>query len=137
MLISPVSGPVPDRPLHIGDVADLTGLSLRSIRHYEDLGLVTPRGRTNGGFRIYGAEAVERLRLVMDLKIIGLPLERIRPIVDACLALENGEGTDDDVATVAECRSDVTTALAEIEQRLSAAKHLGQRLGQATARANA
>ena len=49
MLISPVSGPVPDRPLHIGDVADLTGLSLRSIRHYEDLGLVTPRGRTNGG----------------------------------------------------------------------------------------
>lgn len=135
MLTSPVSGPVPDRPLHIGDVADLTGLSLRSIRHYEDLGLVTPRGRTNGGFRIYGAEAVERLRLVMDLKIIGLPLERIRPIVDACLALENGEGTVGDVATVDECRSDVTTAMAEIEQRLSAAKHLGQRLGQATARA--
>ncbi|MGJ7442902.1 MerR family transcriptional regulator [Aquipuribacter sp. MA13-6] len=54
--------------MQIGEVAALTSLSLRTIRHYEELGLVVPSGRTSGGFRLYAREDVDRLRLVRRMK---------------------------------------------------------------------
>ena len=41
-----------DAPLHIGAVAQRTELSVRTIRHYDEIGLVTPSGRSEGGFRL-------------------------------------------------------------------------------------
>ncbi|WP_116112572.1 MerR family transcriptional regulator [Austwickia chelonae] len=132
MLTVPGTGPIPMRPLQIGDVAELTGLSLRSIRHYEDLGLVTPAGRTAGGFRIYDAEGVERLRLVMSLKLVGLSLEQIRPIVDACRAIETGQGTDRDAELVQNGEATVAEAIEEIERILGPSRLLRNRLHAAT-----
>lgn len=54
--------------MHIGEVAALTNLSLRTIRHYEEIGLVVPSGRSRGGFRLYVDSDVERLRLVRRMK---------------------------------------------------------------------
>ena len=39
--------------MHIGELAERTGLSLRTMRHYDDVGLVPATGRTEGGFRLY------------------------------------------------------------------------------------
>lgn len=54
--------------MQIGEVASLTHLSLRTIRHYEEIGLVVPSGRSQGGFRLYVDSDVERLRLVRRMK---------------------------------------------------------------------
>lgn len=67
----------------IGEVAERTGLSLRTIRYYEEMGLVVPSGRTAGGFRLYTDEDIDRLRLVMRLKVLDLPLESTSDMLGA------------------------------------------------------
>ncbi len=66
----------------IGEVADMIGLSHRTIRHYEDVGLVPPSGRTAGGFRLYDDTDVDRLRLIMQMKPLGFTLEQMRELID-------------------------------------------------------
>ncbi len=73
----------------IGSVASLVGLSLRTVRHYEDAGLVLPVGRTQGGFRLYDGEAVDRLRLIMKMKPLGFTLEEMRLLIEARSRLED------------------------------------------------
>lgn len=71
---------------HIGAVADDVGLSLRTIRYYEEVGLVRPSGRTPGGFRLYNSDDVARLKLIKRMKPLGYPLEemaRLLNLVDA------------------------------------------------------
>jgi MerR family transcriptional regulator, copper efflux regulator len=68
--------------LQIGEVADRVQLSLRTIRYYDEVGLVTPTGRTGGGFRLYSAEDVQRLRTVKGMKPAGLTLEEMRELLD-------------------------------------------------------
>lgn len=73
-----------DEDMHqIGEVAKEVGLSLRTIRHYEDVGLVPPSGRTNGGFRLYTDDDVERLRLVKHMKPLEFTLEEMRELLRA------------------------------------------------------
>jgi MerR family transcriptional regulator, copper efflux regulator len=66
---------------HIGEVAEIVGLSLRTIRHYEEVGVVPPTGRTDGGFRLYSDDDIERLQLVKQLKPLQFSLEELRDIV--------------------------------------------------------
>lgn len=137
MLTVPPTGPIPDGPLLIGDVAELTGLSLRSIRHYEEMGLAVADSRTTGGFRVFGAEAVERLRLVMMLRLMGMSLEDIQPLIVACRAAETGDPTlAADADSLAEAQARVAEGLVALEQRVDIARLLAKRLGKA-ARASA
>jgi DNA-binding transcriptional MerR regulator len=68
--------------LQIGEVADQVGLSLRTIRHYEEVGVIAPSTRTDGGYRLYSDRDVERLRKVMGMKPMGFTLEEIRDLLD-------------------------------------------------------
>lgn len=78
----------------IGEVAEAVGLSLRTIRHYEEVGLVPPSDRTEGGFRLYSADDIERLQLVKQLKPLHFSLEEMREILDTRDALA-GDDIDD------------------------------------------
>src|SRR3972149_6587553 len=70
--------------LQIGQVAERTGLTQRTIRFYEEKGLLHPAPRMEGGFRLYSEGDVERLKLVKQLKaLLGFSLEEIREIVEA------------------------------------------------------
>jgi DNA-binding transcriptional MerR regulator len=73
-----------DRPsLHqIGEVADLIGLSIRTIRHYEEVGVVVPADRSAAGYRLYSDRDIVRLRRVMGMKPLGFSLEEIREVLD-------------------------------------------------------
>ncbi len=62
----------------IGGVADRLGVSTRTIKYYEELGLVSPENRSPGGFRLYGASDVERLERILRLKGMGFSLAAIR-----------------------------------------------------------
>jgi DNA-binding transcriptional MerR regulator len=66
----------------IGEVAEAVGLSLRTIRHYEEVGVAPPSGRSPGGFRLYTDDDVERLRLAKALKPLDLSLEEMRDLLD-------------------------------------------------------
>jgi DNA-binding transcriptional MerR regulator len=79
---------VPDAPpdttlLQIGEVADRVGLSLRTVRYYEEQGLLTPESRTTGGFRLYSEEQVDRLALIKQMKPIGFTVQEMRELLDA------------------------------------------------------
>ncbi|MCB0952026.1 MAG: MerR family transcriptional regulator [Microthrixaceae bacterium] len=72
-----------DEQLHqIGTVAERVGLSLRTIRHYEEVGLVVPSGRSAGGFRLYTDGDVERLEQVKVMKPLGFSLEETAEILE-------------------------------------------------------
>jgi DNA-binding transcriptional MerR regulator len=67
--------------VQIGVLAERVGLSLRTVRYYEEVGLVTPSDRTKGGFRLYGPEQEARLRIVKTMKPLGFTLEEMRDLV--------------------------------------------------------
>lgn len=73
--------------MRIGEVADQTSLSFRTLRHYDDVGLVTPSGRTEGGFRLYTERDVARLMIVRRMKPLGYALEEMRAVIDIVDAL--------------------------------------------------
>ncbi len=80
--------------MKIGQVADRVGLSLRTVRYYEEVGLLTPAGRTPGGFRLYDEQAVERLAFLKGMKPLGLSLEEIRELVDLLARVDESELSD-------------------------------------------
>lgn len=69
--------------MQIGEVAERTGLSLRTIRHYEETGLVIPSARSQGGFRLYTGADVARLMVIRRMKPLGFTLEEMRDLLDA------------------------------------------------------
>ena len=67
----------------IGQLATSTGLSVRTLRFYADEGLLPVTGRTSAGYRVFGAEAVARARLVRTLRELGVGLDDIRRVLNA------------------------------------------------------
>lgn len=68
--------------MHIGDLAEKTGLSVRSIRHYGDIGLLPASGRSEGGFRLYTEDDLRRLFFIKSMKPLGLSLDEINELID-------------------------------------------------------
>lgn len=66
----------------IGQLAAATGLTVRALHHYDQLGLVRPSRRTPSGYRLYAARDVERLYQVLALRQLGLPLDAIGEVLD-------------------------------------------------------
>jgi DNA-binding transcriptional MerR regulator len=75
--------------MQIGEVATRTELSLRTIRHYEEAGLVTPSAHSQGGFRLYTAADVARLMVIRRMKPLGFSLDQMRDLLDATDRLDN------------------------------------------------
>lgn len=72
--------------LRIGEVARLVGISAKTLRYYEDIGLVSPAGRTDSGYRIYGWRELEQIEFIQRAKLMGLSLEQIRSLVEVAEA---------------------------------------------------
>lgn len=80
--------------MQIGEVAERTGLSLRTIRYYEEVGLVVPSARSQGGFRLYVESDIERLALIKRMKPLGFQLDEMREllgILDSPRDTEHGQ----------------------------------------------
>ncbi|WP_344969320.1 MerR family transcriptional regulator [Streptosporangium fragile] len=74
--------------MHIGQVAERTGLSLRTIRHYEEVGLVPASARSQGGFRLYTEADVARLMVIRRMKPLGFTLEQMGELLAVTDRLE-------------------------------------------------
>lgn len=68
--------------LRIGDVAQRTGLTHRTLRHYDDLGLLSPSVRSSSDYRLYSADDLRRLLAIQHLKSLGLGLSEIARALD-------------------------------------------------------
>ncbi|HEY3217127.1 MAG TPA: MerR family transcriptional regulator [Candidatus Eisenbacteria bacterium] len=76
--------------LRIGDLGRLTGKTVRALHLYEELGLLKPIRRTSGGFRLYEAGAIERVRWIDLLNATGVSLHEIQHLVQAWWSAELG-----------------------------------------------
>ncbi len=65
----------------VKQLAQLAGISTRTLRYYDDIGLLVPRGRTRAGYRLYTSQQVDLLQQIMFYKQLGVSLEEIRNIV--------------------------------------------------------
>ncbi|MGP3990796.1 MerR family transcriptional regulator [Streptomyces sp. 3N207] len=83
-----------DKHMQIGEVAARTELSLRTIRHYEETGLVIPSARSQGGFRLYTETDVARLMVIRRMKPLGFTLEQMRDLLDATDRLDGDDALD-------------------------------------------
>jgi DNA-binding transcriptional MerR regulator len=66
----------------VSDVARITGVSVRALHHYEDIGLLVPRERTEAGYRVYAEDDLLRLQQILLGRELGLALEQIRRSLD-------------------------------------------------------
>ncbi|WP_204116496.1 MerR family transcriptional regulator [Streptomyces sp. CS014] len=82
--------------MQIGEVAARTELSLRTIRHYEESGLVVPSARSRGGFRLYTETDVARLMVIRRMKPLGFTLDQMRDLLDATDRLDADAALDAD-----------------------------------------
>lgn len=76
--------------MHIGELAERSEMSLRSLRHYDEIGLLSASGRTEGGFRLYTETDYERLILIRRMKPLGFSLDEMADLLRIIDALENG-----------------------------------------------
>ncbi|MDG4808071.1 MerR family transcriptional regulator [Micromonospora sp. WMMD1120] len=66
----------------VGQVARMAGVTVRTLHHYDEIGLLSPSGRTPAGYRRYDDADLERLQLVLYYRELGFPLEEIAAIID-------------------------------------------------------
>ncbi|MBT2249098.1 MerR family transcriptional regulator [Arthrobacter sp. BHU FT2] len=99
--------------MHIGELADRSQMSLRTIRHYDEVGLLKPSGRTEGGFRLYTERDFARLLVIRRMKPLGFTLEAMAELLRVVDALEATEPGQDDTAI----RSELVNFIEEAQRR--------------------
>lgn len=122
----------PNTPLlKIGEVADRVGLSLRTVRYYEEVGLLEPAGRSPGGFRLYSEEAVRRLEVLKAMKPFGLTLEQIRELMELMDRVDanDAKGGAHSKAELEELRAALGRYVDRADQRIAQLNEHAQEVG--------
>ena len=68
--------------MQIGEVAEMLGITTRTIRYYEEFGIMTPPQRLEGGNRVYAKEDITRLKFILKLKELGITLKEMQELSD-------------------------------------------------------
>jgi len=113
--------PVPDMTeayLQIGEVAERTGVTQRTLRFYEEKGLLQPPTRMEGGFRLYSEEDVNRVEHIRRLQdLLGVTLAEIKEMVDAEGILRELKAQYRPESDVTEKRRQLEKAIAVVSQQ--------------------
>ncbi|WP_088102092.1 MerR family transcriptional regulator [Halalkalibacter urbisdiaboli] len=67
--------------MKVRELADLVGISVRTLHYYDEIGLLSPDGTTEAGYRLYSTENVEMLQQILFFRELGFPLKEIRDII--------------------------------------------------------
>ena len=119
--------------MRIGELAQIAGVTPRTIRYYENLGLLSPNEREGKGFRYYSQTELAKLQKIDCLKSLGLTLEEITTVID--LYFEDSTGirgkqkvleilqfhlkeTDEKIAALGDFRSDLEVNILKIQQQI-------------------
>jgi DNA-binding transcriptional MerR regulator len=69
-------------PWKVGELASRTGMSVRALHHYDEIGLLVPSLRTPSGHRLYQQAHIERLQQIQSLRVMGIPLDEVKRLLD-------------------------------------------------------
>lgn len=69
--------------MRVKEVADLVGISIRTLHHYDEIGLLKPEKKTETGYRLYSDHDLEKLQQILFFKELGFPLEKIKEIIES------------------------------------------------------
>ncbi|ASU81052.1 MerR family transcriptional regulator [Actinopolyspora erythraea] len=117
--------------VQIGEVAERTGLSLRTIRYYEEVGLVAPSTRSQGGFRLYTEPDIERLNVIKRMKPLGFQLEEMRELLGILDESEGEQGLSEESRNrLEEFHDEVRQRCADLRERLRVAEEFAATLRQ-------
>lgn len=119
--------------MHIGEVATRTELSLRSLRHWDEVGLLRPSGRTDGGFRLYTEADVEKVLVIRRMKPLGFTLDEMSAAMRD-IEVIRAATVDGHVVAAARQRlvalvSEATTRRRKLEKQLAMADEFIAQLG--------
>lgn len=114
--------------MQIGQVAQKTELSIRTVRHYDDVGLVTPSARSAGGFRLYTETDVERLLVIRRMKPLDFTLAEMKQLLESLDILGDENAADDArssaAAYVRECHAKAENSCRTLRRQLAYAEEL-------------
>ena len=105
--------------MQIGELADRAEMSLRTIRHYDEVGLLTPSGRSEGGFRLYTDADFSRLMVIRRMKPLGFSLDEMAEllrVVDALGAID-ADGDESGGGAVHDTRARLDAFIADAVER--------------------
>lgn len=108
--------------MKIGEVAERTALSIRSLRHYDEMGLASPSSHSPGGFRLYTEADVQRLLTIRRMKPLGFPLDRMREFARAVDALNENPGDTEAADVVESIRVETAERLRKLRKHLAYAE---------------
>ncbi len=119
--------------MRIGELAEIAGVTPRTIRYYENLGLLSPNEREGKGFRYYTQTELAKLQKIDCLKSLGLTLEEITTVIDLyfedCTGIRGKQKvleilqvhlqeTDEKITALGEFRSDLEANILKIQQQI-------------------
>ncbi|MFO8060226.1 MAG: MerR family transcriptional regulator, partial [Bacillota bacterium] len=113
-----------ERLFRIGEAAERTGVSTRTLRYYEELELLRPTESDDGGYRLYSAEDLHRLRVIATFKELGFTLAELRSI----LSPEPGEEKEEQLEY---SRQVLHTQMAHLEERMQQLRRRRQEIREA------
>ena len=126
---SPIPAAPLERLLRIQEVAADTGLTPRAIRYYEELGLLAPAARSDGAYRLYDAEDLERLRFIRGLRDdAGFSLAEIGQLLEDEQARTRNRHTFRSTADLAERRAIVIDNLDRVDRQVASLRRKIERL---------
>ena len=99
--------------MKIGELARRTGATLRTIRYYEQLGLISHFARTKGGFHLYYPDDCQKIQFIKDLQRLGTPLSQIRRLLERRRVASSGAEGAPEIIEI------LSGQLAEIEGRVA------------------
>ena len=118
----------------IGEVAARTELSIKTIRHYDEVGLVVPSARSAGGFRLYTADDVDRLLAIRRMKPLGFTLDEMRQLLEALDVVASRSASSADLESargyLAACHARAVQACDALTRQLSYAAELTDQLAE-------
>jgi DNA-binding transcriptional MerR regulator len=126
---APIDDPAAPRLLRIQEVATETGLTPRTIRYYEELGLLEPAGRSEGAYRLYDAEDLERLRFIRGLRDdAGFSLAEIGQLLEDEQARARNRATFRATTDVAERKAILVDAIGRVDRQVATLQRKIERL---------
>lgn len=94
----------------VGKLASLAGLTVRTLHHYGEIGFLKPTARSDGGYRLYGHDALLRVKQILLYQEMGFPLREIRRILD--------DPSFDQKAALEQHRTNLECRIARLERLL-------------------
>ncbi|MHC9296099.1 MerR family transcriptional regulator [Mycobacterium sp. LTG2003] len=126
------TGETDQERLQIGEVAARTELSIKTIRHYDEVGLVMPSARSAGGFRLYTVADVNRLLAIRRMKPLGFTLDEMRELLAALETVHTSAASESEraqaITHLGECHARAQEACEKLTRQLSYAHELTAQL---------